>query len=197
MSADDTRWDPGEVDRRFDDIVAGWDDDSAEDPFTPRTGDGAPGSAGRVGPTPAAAPPAPLPVPPDPPTEAELRRRRQEQRRAERRARRAEEVAELAEERARMAAEYGPDGDPDDPDDHFVPPEPPQVPRPRGRTVLGVLVVLLGIGVVVGPNVLSISPDSALLLAVLLIVAGGTLLVTGLRRGRGDPGDGWDDGSRV
>jgi len=82
--------------------------------------------------------------------------------------------------------------------EHFTPPDPPPLPRPKLRTVGSVLMILGGILLLARPGILSVAPDLALVLAMLLIVGGAVLLVTGIwRRRGGNEGDGWDDGAAV
>lgn len=195
MTTGGARWDPDEIDRRFEDIVSGIDlSDSGPDRLTPAR-DGVPARDDDV-----PAPPIPSdqwsttipPVPSELLTDDELRRRRQAQRRAERRERRAGEVADLAAQNARKEAEYAQD------EEHFVPPDPPPFPRPRVRTMVAVLVMLLAVALVVGPNLLNVSANTVLVLAIALFVGGGALLIDGMRSRRGDnEADGWDDGSRL
>jgi hypothetical protein len=47
------------------------------------------------------------------------------------------------------------------------------------------------------PGLLAVAGDVTLVLGLLLILAGLGLLLFGLRRRRGEPGDGWDDGAVV
>ena len=118
----------------------------------------------------------------------EERARRRELRRLER----AEEVAAFAAHQAEIEAEREAD------DAHFTPPEPPPLPRPKGRTIGAALMILAGIALLARPGLLAVGPDLALVLAVVLILAGASILLTGIwrRRGGGD-GDGWDDGAVV
>jgi hypothetical protein len=58
-----------------------------------------------------------------------------------------------------------------------------------------------GILLLARPGILAVAPDLAMILAVLLIVGGAVLLLTGIWRRRGGggdgDGDGWDDGAVV
>jgi hypothetical protein len=83
-------------------------------------------------------------------------------------------------------------------DAHYTPPEPPPLPRPKGRTIGAVLLMAAGLLLVVRPGLLSVGPDLVLILALVLLVSGAGLLVAGMRRqhGNGD-GDGEDDGAVV
>lgn len=109
--------------------------------------------------------------------------------------RRLERAAELA---AFQAGEAQEEAERDADQEHFTPPDPPPLPRPKLRTVGSVLMILTGILLLARPGILAVAPDLALILAVLLIVGGAVLLVTGIwRRRGGNGGDGWDDGAVV
>lgn len=163
-----------DVDAAFADIVSGMITDSVR-----RHPSG-------VAPVPPAVEPRPGPEPAIEPDPAAERARRRELRRLER-------AAELAaytagEEQAR--AEHEAD------QEHFTPPDPPPLPRPKLRTISSVLMIMAGILLLTRPGVLAVSPDLAMVLAVVLIVGGAVLLLTGIWRRRGG-GDGWDDGAVV
>jgi len=128
---------------------------------------------------------------PEPPTgreSADERARRRELRRLER----AMEVEAYEAQKAAREAELAAD------DAHYTPPEPPPLPRPKGRTIGAVLLMAAGLLLVVRPGLLSVGPDLVLILALVLLVSGAGLLVAGMRRqhGNGD-GDGEDDGAVV
>jgi hypothetical protein len=119
---------------------------------------------------------------------ADERARRRELRRLER----AMEVEAYQAQKAAREAELAAD------DAHYTPPEPPPLPRPKGRTIGAVLLMAAGILLVARPGLLSVGPDLVLILALALLVSGAGLLVAGMRRqhGNGD-GDGEDDGAVV
>ena len=118
---------------------------------------------------------------------AESRRLRREMRRQERADALAAHLQAQAEFEAEMAAD----------DEHFVPPPPPPLPRLRRRTVAALLLIALGILLLAWPALLPVSYDVIMVLALLLILGGATVLVIGMRRYRGAPGEGWDDGAEV
>jgi hypothetical protein len=78
-------------------------------------------------------------------------------------------------------------------DSHFVPPEPPRLPRPRARTVIATLLLLAGLAVLFVPFRVGLddSPVS-MLLGIVMTGGGAALLVTGMRDapGRDDDPDG-------
>lgn len=117
---------------------------------------------------------------------ADERARRRELRRLER----AMEVEAYEAQKAAREAELASD------DAHYTPPEPPPLPRPKGRTIGAVLLMAAGLLLVVRPGLLSVGPDLVLILALVLLVSGAGFLVAGMRRQHGD-GDGEDDGAVV
>lgn len=121
------------------------------------------------------------------PDTADDRRLRRELRRAER----AESLAAFQQAQEELAAARAADTE------HFVPPEPPPMPRPKRRTVGALALIVMGLVLVVFPALLPASFELITVLGALLILGGGALLATGIRRHHADPGDGWDDGSRV
>ena len=128
------------------------------------------------------------PAPPRPTERGETgaeRARRRELRRLER----AEEVAAFAARQAEVEAEREAD------EAHFTPPEPPPLPRPKGRTIGAVLMDVAGIVLLAKPGLLAIGPDLVLVMAAGLLLGGATLLLTGIWRRRGAE-DG-DDGAIV
>ncbi|MDQ2848528.1 MAG: hypothetical protein M3Y77_19780 [Actinomycetota bacterium] len=106
---------------------------------------------------------------------AEQRRQRREFRRAEREA----EVAAFTAEQARKEAEYAADTE------HFVPADPPPIKKPKLRTVLAAVLIVCGIFVLIGPNLLTVSPNGIIILSGSLIFAGCGLLLAGMRRHAG------------
>lgn len=122
------------------------------------------------------------------PDTGEERARRRELRRLER----AEEVAAYEAQQAEIQAERDAD------EAHFEPPEPPPLPRPKGRTIGALLMLLGGIVLLARPGLLAVGFDLALVIAVVLILGGVTVLLTGIwRRRAGAEADGWDDGAEV
>lgn len=189
--------DDDEISRRFTDIISGLSDDMHWDGGDDSGNDSGDDGHGRHEPAGPAAgdnryldpidPPAGSPRPFEPDT-AERRRLRREQRKANR----SEEAAAFAAEQASREAEYAED------DQHYVPEDPPPLTMPKTKTVIAVLLIACGIFLLVGPNLLTISPDGVMIVSAVLVISGGSLLVAGLRRHHNDdPGEGWDDGSRV
>lgn len=82
-------------------------------------------------------------------------------------------------------------------DGHFQPPPPPRLPRPHARTVVSACTLLLGLAVVLTPNLLGLDDSVPFLLMGLVLTTGGAaLLVRGMRDA--PPRDsGPDDGAVV
>lgn len=83
-----------------------------------------------------------------------------------------------------------------DDDDHFVPPDPPPLPRPQPATVGAGLLFVFGIAVMSIPGTLGLSEQYGLLVGLLCITGAIVWLVARLRQG--PPTDsGWDDGAQL
>ena len=122
------------------------------------------------------------------PETADERARRRELRRLER----AAEVAAFAAHEAKVQAERDAD------EAHFTPPEPPPLPRPKGRTIAAILLIVGGLCLLARPSVLAVGVELTLVIAVAMILGGAYLLLAGIwrRRAAGDA-DGSDDGAVV
>ena len=84
----------------------------------------------------------------------------------------------------------------DEDDDHFVPPEPPPLPRPQPATVGAVLLFALGILLLTVPGVIGLTDQYGLPLGLLSMTGAIVWLVARLRQG--PPTDsGWDDGAQL
>jgi hypothetical protein len=81
-------------------------------------------------------------------------------------------------------------------DDHFVPPEPPPLPRMRPGTVVGVTLVVLGVLLLVVPGLLGLTPKIGTPLALIALTGGIGWLVLRIRQGP-PPDSGWDDGAQL
>lgn len=116
-----------------------------------------------------------------------------ERRRAQRRAQRAEEVAVFEAGQSEAEAELQAD------DAHFIPPEPPPLPKPKRRTVVAMLFMAVGLFLLIRPGLLAVGPDVVLVLGIACLIGGFAMLIHGLRPRSADPedGDGWDDGARL
>ncbi|HEY3611398.1 MAG TPA: hypothetical protein VGL06_28150, partial [Pseudonocardiaceae bacterium] len=80
-------------------------------------------------------------------------------------------------------------------DDHFVPPEPPPLPRLRAGTLFGILLLAVGVLLLAGPQLIGLAPRVATPLSLVSLAAGIGWLV--LRTRRGPPDSDRDDGAQV
>lgn len=81
-------------------------------------------------------------------------------------------------------------------DDHFVPPEPPPIPRLGPPALIGLALLVLGVVLVAVPGWLGVSPVHGLPLGLLALAAGLGWLVLRLWPSPPGPGDG-DNGAVV
>jgi hypothetical protein len=81
-------------------------------------------------------------------------------------------------------------------DEHFVPPEPPPLPRLRPGTVFGIALLAIGVLLLAGPNLIGLAPKVATPLALVSMAAGIGWLVLRMRQGP-PPDSGWDDGAQL
>lgn len=79
---------------------------------------------------------------------------------------------------------FGPaPGDPDDPDDHFVPPEPPPLPKPRKGALVILLLFVLGLVLLIAPSLIGMAASIATPVGMLSLAAGLALLLLRVRQG--------------
>jgi hypothetical protein len=67
-------------------------------------------------------------------------------------------------------------------DEHYVPPEPPPLPRLRPMTVLALLLVVVGVLLLVAPGLIGLDPLIATPISLLALVCGFGLLFLRIRR---------------
>jgi hypothetical protein len=80
-------------------------------------------------------------------------------------------------------------------DEHYVPPEPPPLPRLRPMTIVALILVVCGVLLLLGPAVLGLDPRIATPISLLALVCGFGLLFLRIRRTPSDSGD--DNGAQV
>ncbi|MEJ2889030.1 hypothetical protein [Actinomycetospora aeridis] len=80
-------------------------------------------------------------------------------------------------------------------DEHFVPPEPPPLPRLGLSSLLGLALLVVGVVLLAVPGLLGGPVGLGIVPGLLAMTAGLGWLVFGLRRARGSDGDGSDDGA--
>ncbi|MFL6141203.1 MAG: hypothetical protein ACJ72N_04925 [Labedaea sp.] len=74
-------------------------------------------------------------------------------------------------------------------EEHYVPPEPPPLPRLRPITVLALVLVVAGVLLLAAPGIIGLDPRVATPISLLALVCGFGLLFLRMRRTPPDPGD--------
>jgi hypothetical protein len=80
--------------------------------------------------------------------------------------------------------------------EHYVPPEPPPMPRLRPGTIAAIGMLLLGALLLIVPSLLGIPARIAIPIALVSLATGVGLLVLRMRSGP-PPDTGWDDGAQI
>jgi hypothetical protein len=86
--------------------------------------------------------------------------------------------------------------DPADDNEHFVPPEPPPLPRPRKSAFIVLLFFVIGLLLLIAPKLLGLSTTSATPLGILALAVGIALLLLRVRQGP-PPGADPSNGAQV
>ncbi|HEX4720909.1 MAG TPA: hypothetical protein VH333_00235 [Pseudonocardiaceae bacterium] len=79
---------------------------------------------------------------------------------------------------------------------HYVPPDPPPLPRLRPATIFGILLMAIGVLLLAGPSLIGLAPRIATPLALVALTAGIGWLILRTRQGP-PPDSGWDDGAQL
>ncbi|MGH3622812.1 MAG: hypothetical protein ACRDQ5_13600, partial [Sciscionella sp.] len=80
--------------------------------------------------------------------------------------------------------------------EHYVPPEPPPLPRPRAGTIAALVMLVLGVLLLVTPVLFGLPSRISTPIALVSLATGIGLLVLRMRSGP-PPDTGWDDGAQV
>ena len=80
-------------------------------------------------------------------------------------------------------------------EEHYVPPEPPPLPKLRPLTILALVLVAAGVLLLVSPGLLGLDPRIATPISLVALVGGFGLLFLRIRRTPTDTGD--DNGAQV
>lgn len=80
-------------------------------------------------------------------------------------------------------------------DEHYVPPEPPPLPRLRPLTIIALVLLVLGIGLLAAPGLIGLDPRIGTPIALLALTCGGGMLL--LRVRKNSPRDPDDNGAQV
>ena len=86
--------------------------------------------------------------------------------------------------------------DPADDDEHFVPPEPPPLPRPRKGAFVVLLLFLVGLLLLIAPELLGLTSSVGLPVGMLALASGLTLMLLRVKQGPPDGADP-DSGAQV
>jgi hypothetical protein len=81
-------------------------------------------------------------------------------------------------------------------EDHYVPPEPPPLPKLRPMTILALVLLVLGVVLLIIPTLIGLDARIATPIALLSITCGGGMLLLRIRQNPKDPGD-RDDGAQI
>ena len=80
-------------------------------------------------------------------------------------------------------------------DDHYIPPEPPPLPRLRPMTIVALILVITGVVLLLSPSLIGLDPRIGTPISLLALVCGFGLLFLRIRRTPSDAGD--DNGAQV
>ncbi|MGH3760680.1 hypothetical protein [Actinophytocola sp.] len=82
-------------------------------------------------------------------------------------------------------------------DEHYVPPEPPPLPRLRPLTVVALILILAAVVLLVLPGVIGLDARVGTPIALLALTCGGGMLLLRIRQNPKEPDDGRDDGAQI
>lgn len=82
-------------------------------------------------------------------------------------------------------------------DEHYVPPEPPPLPRLRPLTIVALVLILAAVVLLVLPGVIGLDARIGTPMALVALTCGGALLLLRIRRSPKEPDDGRDDGAQI
>lgn len=81
-------------------------------------------------------------------------------------------------------------------DEHYVPPEPPPLPRLRPLTIVSLILVVVGVILLIIPSLIGLDARIATPIALLAITSGGGMLLLRARHSPKDPDD-RGDGAQI
>ncbi|MFI7674417.1 hypothetical protein [Actinophytocola sp. NPDC049390] len=81
-------------------------------------------------------------------------------------------------------------------EDHYVPPEPPPLPKLRPMTIVALVLIVLGVVLLVVPTLIGLDARIATPIALLSIISGGVMLLLRPRNTPKNP-DARDDGAQI
>ncbi|HEX6356290.1 hypothetical protein [Actinophytocola sp.] len=81
-------------------------------------------------------------------------------------------------------------------DEHYVPPEPPPLPKLRPLTIVALVLIVVGVVLLIVPTLVGLDARIATPIALLSITSGGGMLLLRVRQHPKDP-NGRDDGAQL
>jgi hypothetical protein len=81
-------------------------------------------------------------------------------------------------------------------EEHYVPPEPPPLPRLRPLTIVALAMIVLGVVLLIIPTLIGLDARIATPIALLAVTCGGGMLLLRARRNPKDP-EARDDGAQI
>jgi hypothetical protein len=82
-------------------------------------------------------------------------------------------------------------------EDHYVPPEPPPLPKLRPLTLVALLLILAAVVLLVLPGVIGLDARIGTPIALVALICGGAMLLLRVRQSPKPPEDGRDDGAQI
>ena len=82
-------------------------------------------------------------------------------------------------------------------EDHYVPPDPPPLPRLRPLTIVSLILILAAVVLLVLPGVIGLDARIATPIALVALTCGGAMLLLRVRQSPKTPDDGRDDGAQI
>ncbi|HEY7596006.1 MAG TPA: hypothetical protein VH969_22885 [Actinophytocola sp.] len=82
-------------------------------------------------------------------------------------------------------------------DEHYVPPEPPPLPRLRPLTIVALVLILAAVVLLVLPGVIGLDARIGTPIALVALTCGGAMLLLRIRQTPKEPEDGRDDGAQI
>ncbi len=81
-------------------------------------------------------------------------------------------------------------------EEHYVPPEPPPLPKLRPLTIVALVLIIVGVVLLIIPTLIGLDARIATPIALLSITCGGGMLLLRIRQNPKDP-NGRDDGAQI
>ncbi|HEV7649646.1 MAG TPA: hypothetical protein VGP26_15990 [Actinophytocola sp.] len=82
-------------------------------------------------------------------------------------------------------------------EDHYVPPEPPPLPKLRPLTIVALVLVLAAVTLLVLPGVIGLDARIGTPIALVALTCGGAMLLLRVRQSPKSPDDDRDDGAQI